>query len=290
MPVRPLEEGDATALDAALAEATAAGLTRRERCFVSVIGEGRVEGLIAYGDPSAEGEVVVELLDLPWHGDYCAVAEGLLDASLERLSPRPTRLEYLLAAPHPWHPHPEERRRALERLGFGLARVTRRWEWRRGTRMPEVADPLAYRPPRDVAELEDAVLRISENSLDRRIRADRERLGPAADARRHAAFLLGLDHDSHDYELAYDEGRLAGLAAAARVGWGPIVALVGVVPELRGRGHGLRLLVRATRRLAEAGAEAIRGDSDELNEPMRRCFRRAGYRQFATRAEYVRDV
>jgi ribosomal protein S18 acetylase RimI-like enzyme len=290
VPVRPLADGDATALDVALGEATAAGLTRRERCFVAVGGEGRVEGLIAYGDPSADGAVVVELLDLPWRGDYRSAAEDLLASSMEQLSPRPIRLEYLLDVPHPWHPHAEERRRALERLGFRLARATRRWEWRRETRIPRVDDPLSYRPPRDAAELEDAVLRISEDSLDRRIRADRERLGPVADARRQAAFLLGLDHEAHGYELAYDEGRLAGLAAAARIRWGPIVALVGVVPELRGRGHGLRLLLRATRRLAEAGAEKIRGDSDELNEPMRRCFRRAGYRQFAIRAEYVRDA
>jgi RimJ/RimL family protein N-acetyltransferase len=290
VPVRPLQHGDATALAGALDEAIAAGLTRRERCFVSVTARGRVEGLIAYGDPSAEGEIVVELLDLPWRGDHRSVADELLWASLERLSPRPSRLEYLLDSPHPWHPHAEERRAALERLGFRLARTTRRWEWRRETGIPQVADALSYRPQRDAAELEDAVLRISEGSLDRRIRAERERLGPAADARRHAALLLELDHDPSGYELAYDQGRFAGLAAAARIRWGPIVALVGVVPELRGRGHGLRLLVRATRRHADAGAEAVRADSDELNEPMGQCFRRAGYRQFATRAEYLRDA
>ncbi len=62
-----------------------------------------------------------------------------------------------------------------------------------------------------------------------------------------------------------------------------------LLDERRGRGHGLTLLARATRHLARAdGTTSIRADSDELNEPMRRCFERAGYTQFATRSEYRR--
>jgi RimJ/RimL family protein N-acetyltransferase len=118
-------------------------------------------------------------------------------------------------------------------------------------------------------------------SLDRRLRPE--------DAAGQVELLLGLAHEPGWYELAHEpSGDLVGLLAAACVQSQPIVALVGVVPEHRGRGHSLRLLARATRHLAGSGAATIRADSDELNEPMARTFRRAGYRQFATRSEYLR--
>jgi GNAT superfamily N-acetyltransferase len=232
-------------------------------------------GRIAFGETAADGTAVVELLEAA--PDEAA---DLLERSLAQLDPRPTRLEYLLDVPHPRHPHPDETRELLERLGFRLVRVTRRWEWRRGTPLPDPDDPLTYRAAGQT-ELEDAVRRIAAGSLDRRLRPD--------DARWHAELLLGLDHEPGWYELASEPGGgLVGLVAAARAQSHPVVALIGVVPEHRGRGHSVRLLARATRHLAASGAATIRADSDELNEPMARTFRRAGYRQFATRSEYLR--
>jgi RimJ/RimL family protein N-acetyltransferase len=232
-------------------------------------------GRVALGETAADGTVVVELLEAT-PGE----APELLESALAQLDPRPTRLEYLLDVPHPRHPRPDETRGLLERLGFRLVRVTRRWEWRRGTPLAEADDRLVYRAASE-AELEDAVRRVSAASLDRRLRPE--------DARWHAELLLGLDHEPGWYELAAEPGGdLAGLVAAARAQSQPIVALVGVVPEHRGRGHSLRLLARATHHLAGSGAATIRADSDELNEPMARTFRRAGYRQFATRSEYLR--
>ena len=231
-------------------------------------------GRVVFGETAADGTAVVELLEAAPDD-----AAELLESSLAQLEPRPTRLEYLLDVPHPRHPDPDATRELLDRLGCRLARVTRRWEWRRGP-LAEPDDPLTYRTPSE-AELEDAVRRVAAGSLDRR-------LGPE-DARWHTELLLGFDHEPGWYELACEPGgELVGLLAAARVQSQPIVAFVGVVPKHRGRGHSLKLLARATRHLAESGAATIRADSDELNEPMARTFRRAGYRQFATRSEYLR--
>jgi ribosomal protein S18 acetylase RimI-like enzyme len=256
---------------------------RPERCFTAFDAEGRVEALIAYGDTGGEGEVVIELLDLPWDHDYEHAARELLQNSLPRISPRPVALEYILDEPHPWHPHPELRRSLLEQLGFEVVRTTSRWEWRGDSGVPAEDDRLSYGTVADAGRpaFEDALRRVLHESLDRRLRA--------ADAKRHAEFLLGLNHNPSGYALAYDRsGRLVGLFAAARVGAYPIIALIGVVPEQRGRGHGLTLLAAATRHHVEvSGASAIRADTDELNEPMARCFRRAGYDAFATRTEYV---
>ena len=233
-------------------------------------------GRVALGETAADGTAVVELLEAA-PGE----AAEVLGSALAQLDPRPARLEYLLDVPHPRHPRPDETRELLDRLGFRLVRVTRRWVWRCETPFPELDDPLTYRVAAE-AELENAVRRVAVGSLDRR-------LGPD-DARWHAELLLGLDHEPGWYELAVEPaGDLVGLLAAARVESQPIVAFVGVVPEHRARGHSLRLLARATRHLAESGAATIRADSDELNEPMARTFRRAGYRQFATRSEYFLD-
>ena len=230
-------------------------------------------GRVAVSETGPDGTAFVELLDAA--PDEAA---ELLERSLAQLEPRPARLEYLLDVPDPRHPHPEATRELLERLGFRLARVTRRWEWRRDTPVPSPEDPLNYYAAGE-AELEDAVRRAAAGSLDRRLRP--------GDARWHAELLCGFDHEPGWYEVATEPaGELVGLLAAARVQSQPIVAFVGVVPEHRGRGHSLRLLARATRHLAENGAPTIRADSDELNEPMARTFRRAGYRQFATRSEY----
>ena len=232
-------------------------------------------GRIVFGETAADGTAVVELLEASPDE-----APELLETSLAQLDPRPTTLEYLLDVPHPRHPHPDETRELLERLGFRLVRVTRRWEWQRGTPFAEPDDPLTYRAAGE-AELEEAVRRVAEGSLDRRLRPE--------DASWHTELLLGLDHEPGWYELASEPNDdLVGLAAAAGAQSQPIIALVGVVPEHRGRGHSLRLLARATRHLADSGAETIRADSDELNEPMAKTFRRAGYRQFATRSEYLR--
>jgi RimJ/RimL family protein N-acetyltransferase len=232
-------------------------------------------GRVAFSATSADGTAVVELLEAA--PDEAA---DLLERSLAQLEPRPTRLEYLLDVPHPRHPNPEATGDLLERLGFRLARVTRRWEWGRGTPIPAPGDPLKYRAA-GAADLEDAVRRVAAGSLDRRLRPE--------DARWHTELLLGFDHEPDGYALAYEPGgELVGVSAAARVQSQPIVAFVGIVPEHRSRGHSLRLLARATRHLAEHGAETIRADSDELNEPMARTFRRGGYRQFATRSEYLR--
>ena len=233
-------------------------------------------GRVVFGDTAADGTVLVELVEAGLDE-----APALLESALAQLDPRPTTLEYLLDVPHPCHPHPDETRELLGRLGFRLVRVTRRWEWRRGTPLAEPDDPLTYRMASE-AELKEAVRRVADGSLDRRLRPE--------DASWHTELLLGLDHEPGWYGLASEPGGdLVGLVAAARVQSQPIVAFVGVVPEHRGRGHSLRLLARATRHLAASGAETIRADSDELNEPMARTFRRAGYRQFATRSEYFRD-
>ena len=125
--------------------------------------------MIELGDVGPDGTAFVEAL--PADPDE---ARELLEHTVARLDPKPSRLEYVLDVPHP------EKQVLLERLGFELARVTRRWEWRRGTAMPAVEDRLRYRTV-ERGELEEAIARIAEHSLDRRL--------DPGEAQRQAALL-----------------------------------------------------------------------------------------------------
>ena len=126
MRIRPLDPSS-DALEPALGEAFERGLTRSERCFVADARDGRLAGLVAFGDPDDDGVVVVELLELPWDADHDGLGRRLLEESLAQLPERPAALWYLLDDPHPWHQRPEARKRLLESVGFEVARVTRRW-------------------------------------------------------------------------------------------------------------------------------------------------------------------
>jgi ribosomal protein S18 acetylase RimI-like enzyme len=66
-----------------------------------------------------------------------------------------------------------------------------------------------------------------------------------------------------------------------------VIAYVGVVPEQRGRGYVDDLLAQAVATLTASGAEVVRADSDIANVPMANAFRRAGFEQFMSRAEYM---
>jgi RimJ/RimL family protein N-acetyltransferase len=65
---------------------------------------------------------------------------------------------------------------------------------------------------------------------------------------------------------------------------------VGVVPEMRGRGHVDGLLAAGTTTLLPArdGNDApLRADTDVYNAPMSAAFERAGWTRFALRREYA---
>lgn len=89
------------------------------------------------------------------------------------------------------------------------------------------------------------------------------------------------------WQLAYTpHGTLCGLIMPAENDGGPIIAFIGVVPEHRGKGYVNDLLVQGTLTHSSKVAVRIRSDADIDNAPMISAFRRAGYRQFASRREY----
>jgi RimJ/RimL family protein N-acetyltransferase len=114
--------------------------------------------------------------------------------------------------------------------------------------------------------------------------AGRAALGAERQARDAMRYYLGMQGPRDWWRLAYTpHGSLAGLAIPSRNPDGPVVAYLGVVPELRGHGYIDDVLAETTCLLAETGAQQVQADTDVGNRPMAAAFERARYRNHAVR-------
>ncbi|HEX6700735.1 MAG TPA: GNAT family N-acetyltransferase [Gaiellaceae bacterium] len=248
-------------------------------------------GRLVLAHKSGWNHVFVRSLELDWwRPDAEDVGCGLLAAARADVPEGLTGLSYFLDEPDPRHDEPARRRVLLERAGFRVVRDGRRWRWAGGP-APARSRRLAFRSLADVGDeaFVDAIARVSEDTLDARLRANRERLGRDGDASAHFGLLRRLRHRSEWFLLGYDETELVGLFAGAGDADAVFVAYVGVVPERRGRGFVDDLLRTGTAVLLEAGEERIEADTDKANVPMQRAFERSGYVSDTTRLELVAD-
>lgn len=283
----------------------AAGSMRPEWCFVAEEEGDRPLGRVAFWTlPGTEEPFALVLLDVPWDGDHKGVGTRLLEDVLNearRLGAK--EIEHVIdAPPRPpfFQDHPEERAKLLEAAGFAPRRETDRFEWRGGG-TPAVPGRLAFRTQEETGEKEfvDAIRRVSEGTLDGRIRGERERLGPERAARAFFDAARGAAHEPSWWRLAYEDGATpdgepVGLVMMAAAPSFSTVYYVGVAPEKRGRGYVGDLLAAGTAALLEtgtggAGAKPLIADADVPNAPMAAAFVRAGWTRFGSRREYVAD-
>ncbi|GAA3308769.1 hypothetical protein GCM10020295_71660 [Streptomyces cinereospinus] len=128
--------------------------------------------------------------------------------------------------------------------------------------------------------------RVLDGTLDAASRAGAAALGAEAQARADVAFYRdSMPGERSWWRVAEDaDGRTVGFALPSRNTGSHVVGYLGVLPERRGHGYVDDLLAEITRILAEeAGAEAVRADTDLTNRPMAAAFDRLGYRTFARR-------
>ena len=275
----------------------AAGSMRPEWCFVLEDGDRAIGRAALWTLPKSEEPLDAVLLEVPWEGEYLGVGERLLaDVLGEARSLGAREIGHVLDSPPMWpqfQQQPEERAELLGRAGFALKRETVRFE-RRGGPVPEASGRLEFRTLEDAGEeaFVDAVARVTEGTLDRDMREEREKQGPREAAREFFEEEQDMEYEPGWWELAYDKlGRgLVGLIMPARNPTSPVIDYIGVVPERRGEGHIDDLLARGAATLLSAGAEQIRADTDISNRPMAAAFRRAGYAEFAKRREYEADL
>ncbi len=275
----------------------AAGSMRPEWCFVAEEHGGPVGRIAFWTLPGMEEPLALVLFDAPWREDHRGTGARLLGHALEEARALGAGgIEHVLDDP-PMPPqfqhHPEERIALLEGAGFSMRRETGRFEWR-GEGPPAGTDRLSFRMLEEVGEAAfvDAMVRVSEGTPDREIQAERQSLGPEGAARDFFEDASRVDHDPSWWRLAYDgpDGGLVGLVMPAHPPGFLTIFYVGVVPEMRGRGHvdGLLAAGTATLLAARDGNDTpLRADTDVYNAPMSAAFERAGWTRFALRREYA---
>jgi len=253
-----------------------AGSMRPEWCFV-LEDEGQLLlGRVALWTlPGMEYPLDLVLLDLRWEQDYLASGAVLLRQVLEKAQALGAHeVGHILDAPPmrpQWQYRQDERVALLERAGFTMERETTRFEWRDGNAPPFVPGRLVFRSLDEVGEdaSVDAVIRVSEGTLDREIQAEREEHGPEKASRKLYELESHLEHEPSWWKLAYtQEDELAGLIMACKNPTSPVIGYIGVLPEQRGRGYVDDLLAKGTHTLLATGAEQVRADTDVHNTPM----------------------
>ena len=278
----------------------AARSMRPEWCFVAgEEGEGPLGRVAFWTLPGMEEPFALVLLDLPWDGDYMGVGTRLLGDVLEEAHTLGAgEIEHVLDDP-PMRPqfqhHREKRIELLEGAGFAFRRETERFEWRE-VEPSAVPTRLTFRALEEVGEdaFVDAMREVSEGTLDREIRGERERLGERRAAREFFEDARKVKHDPAWWRLAYaPNGELAGLVMPAEPPGFLTIFYVGVVPRMRGQGYIDDLLAASTASLLEARGrdeKPLRADTDVANVPMADAFERAGWARFAGRREYAIDL
>ena len=268
-------------------------------CFVAEE-EGRPVGRVAFWTlPGMEAPFALVLLDVDWEGDYAAVGPRLLKDILDKARGLGAgEIEHVIDDP-PVRPqfqhHAQKRIELLKSVGFSLRRETSRFEWR-GTEPPAGPGRLSFRTLEEVGKeaFIEAMERVSDRTLDREIREERERLGPAQAAQEFFDDARRVHHDPSWWRLAYASGgELAGLVMPANPPGFLTIFYVGVTPEMRGRGYVDDLLAAGTATLLEARRRddlSLIADTDVANGPMAAAFERAGWTRFAGRREFVLDL
>ncbi len=276
----------------------AVGSMRPEWCIVAEDENRHVGRAALWALPGMEEPLALVLLDVPWEYNHLGVGRRLLEDVLAHARALGAEeIEHVIDAP-PMPPqfqhHPEKRVELLEGVGFAFRRETGRFEWR-GGEPPAVPGRLSFRTLEEVGEeaFVDVMGRISEGTLDREIREERERLGPQRAAREFFEDARRVKHDPSWWRLAYtSDGDLVGLVMPAEPPAFLTIFYVGVVPEMRGRGYVDDLLAAGTATLLEArrregDGKPLRADTDVANAPMAAAFERARWVRFASRREYA---
>ena len=277
-----------------------AGSMRPEWCFVAVDENDLPLGRVAFWTlPGMEHPFALVLLDVDWNDDPMFVGTRLLEDVLDRArSLGADGIEHVIDAP-PMAPqfqdHGERRIELLESVGFEFRRETGRFEWH-GEKPPAEPGRLSFRTLEEtgVEEFVDAMMRVSEGTLDREIREERERLGPIQAAREFFQDAQRVKYDPSWWRLAYASGgELAGLIMPAEPPGFLTIFYIGVVPGMRGKGYVDDLLISGTTTLLESRGRSEKPlivDTDVANAPMAAAFERAGWTRFAGRREYVVDL
>jgi RimJ/RimL family protein N-acetyltransferase len=214
--------------------------------------------------------------------DWFDFTEPAAGTALLRESP--LHAEYCLLLPPGWRDQPAVRQAAQTRIqaatSAGMAPLVERlrYTWTPDHPLPDRPTRLSYRPEPDDQVILAVLNRIDSDTLDAHALRVRATGGLAAAAKDDLEFLRWMPSPRDWWRLAYTPGGdLVGLTVPGRNYAGPVIGIIGVVPEQRGHGYGYDLLLEATYFLVEQGVEQIIAETDLTNVPMAMAFAKAGY-------------
>lgn len=274
----------------------AENMYRPEWTWIAEDGGQVVARALWWGQSTAAHPVALDCLHVDASvADRTAVAAELLTASLRTFHEEgATKLPvYNVTLPNGWRDAPAVaaalawRREAA--LASGLTEEVERLqlEWTPDLGLPASSGRLTFAQATDEEFLE-VFRRIAEGSLDAQTRRNLAIRGAEVTARNEMDFYLGCPGKREWWRLAYTpEGRVAGLAIPSATPYNVNVGYLGVVPEMRGRGHVDDILAEITRFHAANGAELITATTDMGNAPMAAAFARAGFRTAQIRMIYA---
>ena len=271
------------------------GAIHPDWCFVAEEAH-QIVGTIAYWAlPSSDKPSDFVLIELPWEReDWLSLGTQLLQHTLSHMRELGVhKIGHVLDTPpmYPqWQQFPAQRSELLTHLGFTLQRETYRFEWLAGETAPAGSQRLTFRSLTAVGDIAfiDVIEQASAGTLDRSIRQEREQGGPAHQAREMFKDLQQMEYDPAWWQLAYTQtGDLVGFVMPTKSPGAAVIGYIGVLPHQRGHGYINDLLLCTATTFYAAGERRIVADTDVDNAPMANAFRRAGYRQFATRKEYA---
>lgn len=277
------------------------GCSKIKWCYVIESDEEFLGRFAFWTLPKLEKPLDIVLLDLSWSEEnYLEVGSILFDNIKTIMKDLDiTSLGHVVDLPAQfpqWQYHPERRNFLLENAGFKISRETKRFILTPPSLNEEISfkDEFIIKSLEDVSESEyiDALIRVSESTLDNRIDAEIKDKGAYIQAEEEFNNLKQMEYEKSWWKLIYckDDNSLIGLVMPTMAPTFGTIAYIGVIPEKRGKGYIHKLLSLGTKVLFDNNVREIKVDTDINNKPMAAAFIKAGYTQFALRKEYLLKI
>jgi GNAT superfamily N-acetyltransferase len=270
------------------------GQSRPEWCFLLENQDRPAGRVFFYHLLSSPDSLIMFGLCLDWDSEWRSAGRELLGHALSRMEEtgalRVERHFYDI-----YSPAKDKEPLVYQDAGFCPIQDKLRFVWKVVDEPVKVPDRLAFAQMTETGEAAflDAIRRVSAGTLDREDQGGIREFGPEEHARRYLATLKDSGFRAGRFHLVFlPDGTLCGLVAPSRFGEEEEGAInyIGVVPEQRGKGFGLDLVLKAHAVLQAEGCRRVVSEIDTENRALAAHLTRAGCVHRGTMTWYRYDL